>query len=119
MVVARDAPDLLEEWLRLADEAETLRLAVGPVSGSTVPVSAAIDALLRYEHTLTPAQRQTARERWWLRDDERMLPPVLARTWWAWCQCRSCTLERLTATNLPAVWQAQRQAVTHPKGKVR
>ena len=114
MVHAREPPDPLAQWIALVDAAEHLRLLVLPTLGAMAQVSAAIDALLTHEHTLTDTQRQTARERLWLRDQPDPCP--LARAWWAACQCRRCTLAR-HSDQRQTVWQAQAHAVRTRKGR--
>jgi hypothetical protein len=114
MVTARASPDALDRWLALYDAALAL-MCVAPGRDALTPVSAALDALAAYEHTLSPAQRQAARERVWHRDKHSPFPTD--RAWWGRCQCRACTIARRMApsdTREPA-WQAQARALARQR----
>jgi hypothetical protein len=118
MVTARASPDVLDHWLTLYDAALAL-MTVAPGRDALVPVSAALDALAAYEHTLSPVQRQAARERVWHRDKHDPLPAD--RAWWGWCQCRACVVARRMAprdTREPA-WQAQARALAQQRQRTR
>jgi hypothetical protein len=114
MVNARASPDALDRWLALYDAALAL-MTVAPGRAALVPVGAALDALAAYEHTLSPAQRQAARERVWHRDKRDPLP--IDREWWGWCQCRTCVVARRLAIpdRRETAWQAQARTLARQR----
>lgn len=119
MTFARDGPDLIAHWIALLDAAQLRLDTFSPYDRSALDhVGHLLDALLSYEHTLTPLERDAARLALWKRDHPAQPLPDMD---WSLCQCRTCQLERRLHPSPPAAWQVQahvlvrqRQKGTHP-----
>lgn len=90
----RPTPPRIQRWIALLDRVERL-MASPRASHPEVQerIAAALDALSNYEHGLTSAQRQRAREEVWFRDrGNEPLPSDVARAEWTRCRCRACAI---------------------------
>lgn len=115
MTHARDGPDLITHWITLVDAAQ-YRLDTFDASDRSAldQVGYLIDALLSYEHSLTPLQRYEARLALWKRDHpDRPLPDMD----WSLCQCRTCQRARYLQRARPAAWQVQVRVLARQRQK--
>ena len=87
---------IVRTWIALLDSAEVLhRTAPSRDPGACGRVHIAVDLLLRFEHSMTDAQRELARRTVWLRDNPEPFPDDT--TAWGHCTCPACHLTRRLA----------------------
>jgi hypothetical protein len=93
--MAESSLTLVRKWIALLDAAEHLRQSADPHDPCAMKrVGMAIDALFRFEHTLSDAQRERARRLLWQRDKAAPLPADTSE--WQHCRCRRCRFTRFT-----------------------